>query len=152
MLDLRLWLVAMEIIRQKSKLPVVVAQLFLGALLIAVGLYNCTVNGIDPLWVSLIVLPVSIFLPHPQSPVLPPEETHDDVDVPDGPTPNTLQHHRQHRRQKLVFALHIFVCLTFAAVGICGLVLLDSRLRILWVALITFAVGCLVPTPFILLH
>ena len=149
----------MDIIHQtqkKTKLPVVVAQLFLGVLLIGVGLYNCTVNGIDPLWVSLIVLPVSIFLPHPQPPALPPRETPDEpthnVDTPDGPTPAALQHHRQHRHQTLVFAFHIVVCLTLAAVGICGLVLLDSRLRILWVALITFAVGCLVPTPFILLH
>ena len=145
----------MEIIGQgqKSKLPVVVAQLFLGALLIGVGLYNCTVNGIDPLWVSLIVLPVSIFLPHPQPPVLqqqPPRPDGDDDDIPDGPTLATLQH--SHRRQTWLFAAHIFVCLTLAAIGICGLVLLDSRLRILWVALLTFAVGCLVPTPFILLH
>ena len=59
-----------EIVRQwqKSKWPVVLAQLLLGAVLIGVGLYNCTVSGIDPLWVSLIVLPVSIFLPHPQAP------------------------------------------------------------------------------------
>ena len=120
----------MEIIRtcKKSKLPVVLAQLFLGALLIGVGLYNCTVNGIDPLWVSLIVLPVSIFLPHPQPPVL---SSAPDVDATDGTVPANLQHHRQHHCQKLVFAVHIFVCLTLAAVGIFGLVLLDSHLRIL---------------------
>ena len=45
-----------EIVRQwqKSKWPVVLAQLLLGAVLIGVGLYNCTVSGIDPLWVSLM--------------------------------------------------------------------------------------------------
>lgn len=141
----------MEVIRscKKNKLPAVVAQLLLGALLIGVGLYNCTVNGIDPLWVSLIVLPVSVFLPHPTPPALP-QESSSNEDVPDGPAVVTTQ--REHRNRKLLFGIHIAVCLIIATVGICGLVFRGPPLRTLWVALITFAVGCLVPTPFILLR
>ena len=119
-----------------KKLCLLVLQLLLGALLVVVGLYNCTVSGIDPLWVSLIVLPVSIFLPHPHPPKLPSvdDETDSGIDVPDGPTPESIRRYKEHRIRRIVFALHIIVW------------------RALWIALITFAVGCLVPTPLILLR
>ena len=132
-----------------KKLFIVILQILLGVILISVGLYNCTVNGIDPLWVSLIVLPVSIFLPHPQAPVRASSEDNG-VDVPDGLTSNTL--HRRHLRHHLPFIVYVFICLTIATVGICCLLILDDRWRTLWIALITLAVGCLVPTPFILLR
>ena len=137
-----------------KKLCLLVLQLLLGALLVVVGLYNCTVSGIDPLWVSLIVLPVSIFLPHPHPPKLPSadDETDSGIDVPDGPTPESIRRYKEHRIRRIVFALHIIVCLTIASVGVCCLLILDSHWRSLWIALITFAVGCLVPTPLILLR
>lgn len=137
---------------KRDKLLLVIIQLLISVTLIGVGLYNCTVNGINPLWVSLIVFPVSVFLPHPEHPVFPTWDAEDsDQDQVDGPTPESISRSHCYRNRRLVFICHFLICITLTIVGICGLIA-QKRLRALSVGLIAFGCGCLLPTPFILLR
>ena len=140
--------------KTKDKLPVVIIQLLISITLIAVGLYNCTVYGIDSLWVSLVLFPLGVLLPHPEPPVFTTLELgceNCDRDQVDGPTPESKRRARHFRILRVVFICHTVTCITVLLVGICCLFLL-SHLQPLWVALITFSIGCLLPTPFILLQ
>ena len=138
--------------KNTEKLLLVIIQLLISATLIVVGLYNCTVYGINALWVSLIVLPVSVFLPHPRPPTFPTWDTEDsDQDQVDGPTPESIHRSRRYRNLRFVFISHIIACVALTIVGVCGLIL-RARFRALWVGLIAFGTGCLLPTPFILLN
>ena len=141
----------MDIIDGKDKLPLLIVQLLISIALIVVGLYNCTVYGIDSLWVSLIVFPLSIFLPHPQPPTFPALESDSDQDQVDGPTPASIKRAKKYKTLRLLFVCYIIACVALIILGICGLALLNFW-RALWVTLIAFAVGCLLPTPLILLR
>ena len=108
--------------------------------------------GIDSFWISLIVFPLSLFVPHPQSPTfstLNPEDS--EQDQVDGPTPASINRARRYRIQRLLFICYIITCVTLIIIGISCLSLLN-RLQALWVALIAFALGCLLPTPLVLLQ
>ena len=137
---------------KKDKLPVLITQAVISVLLFVLGVYNCIVNP-DPLWISLIVFPLSIFLPHPQPPTfssIPEEEERSDQDQVDGHTPASIKRCRQYRLRRILFACHICICILIIVAGICGFILL-THYRIVWVALTAFGVGCLLPTPLVLL-
>ena len=138
---------------KKDNIPVLIAQLIISLLLIGVGLYNCTVNGIDRFWISLIVFPISVFLPHPQAPDFPllRDEILPDQDQVDGPTPESINRDRQYNLRRAGFICYICACLVICVISICCLALLNDW-QIVWTALMTVSVGCLLPTPLVLLY
>lgn len=120
-----------------SKIPLLIAQVVISLVLIVSGIYNCIVNtSMRPFWVSLIVFPAGLFLPHPELPKKVLELTN--LDQIDG--------HQQRQNFLWVrFCIQIVLCLCLIGVGIYNLCV-DSKDPI-WTALVVFPLGCILPSP-----